>query len=929
MTSQQKYQWRLVGLKELLQEQIITKSQFDRKCYENQLRFLGSAETGDVDSSQGFRQGINPDIFRELQSGGYNLRHVETVDRTRPQLDPHRRLMEELGTSHPSLSLRRAETHDRSQPYIEPELKIGKNPHSSLMQELLHSNRELSSVVTYDRSNPYIDPSVQIGTATHKNVFEELKAGKAVYDHKRLMRELSQTNPSLKHAETRDTSVPYFEEENFNLRMSAYPVLFRELQAAHELRPVQTVDKSAPYIDPSIRIGEAPQKKILEDIKTGKTAFEKKKVLKELDASAPSLKHVETVDKSIPYIDPEIQIQRSNRPDLYRELLSERQLKHVEIQDRSFPYIDPNIRIGEAPQKKIFEELKAGKAVFDQRKVVKELDSGSHSLKHVETVDRSGPYIEPDVHITPSLRPELYREIQQTRELKHVETQDRSAPYIDPNVRLREAYRNQLFEELRLARTEFDRNKLLKEIAFAANPNFPAPELKHVETQDRSYPYIDPNTQIQFSGRPLLFRELQNINPENLRPVETYDRSGAYLDPTVHIGEAPHKKVFEQLAAGKHVFDQRKVLRELNEQKTPLKHVEVQDRSGPYIDPNVRIGEAPHKKIFEEISQFSENPQLKHVEVQDKSAPYIDPNVRIGEAPQKKIFEELKAGKAVVDQKRVVRHLSSGTPPDLRHIETIDKSSPYIESDVRIGKSVHPELMREILRHQDLHSVVSYDRSAPYIDPSVHIRESYQKQLLQELLAGKSVFDQKKLLNELGLYTPENLQHVETVDKSTPYIDPDVHIGEAPHKKLFSEIPESPVLKHVETADKSAPFIDPSIQIGEAPHKKVLEEIKIGKAVSDHKKIVKEVSENPPELKHAETIDKSTPVIDPEVKIGEAPQKKVFEEILNPPSLKHVETEDKSAPVIDPETHIGEAPQKKVFEELKAKSVNNESGDNQ
>ena len=60
------------------------------------------------------------------------------------------------------------------------------------------------------------------------------------------------------------------------------------------------------------------------------------------------------------------------------------------------------------------------------------------------------------------------------------------------------------------------------------------------------------------------------------------------------------------------------------------------------------------------------------------------------------------------------------------------------------------------------------------------------------------------------------------------------------------------------------------------------------------------------QLKSVETVDKSAPVIDKEVKIGENPFKKVASDLLQPHELKHVaETVDKSAPVIDKDVKIG------------------------
>ncbi len=52
------------------------------------------------------------------------------------------------------------------------------------------------------------------------------------------------------------------------------------------------------------------------------------------------------------------------------------------------------------------------------------------------------------------------------------------------------------------------------------------------------------------------------------------------------------------------------------------------------------------------------------------------------------------------------------------------------------------------------------------------------------------------------------------------------------------------------------------------------------------------------ELKHAETADKSAPIIAGDVKIKTVDRKGFLAEVAQPHDLKHAETADKSAPVI-------------------------------
>merc|ERR1712146_718173 len=73
-------------------------------------------------------------------------------------------------------------------------------------------------------------------------------------------------------------------------------------------------------------------------------------------------------------------------------------------------------------------------------------------------------------------------------------------------------------------------------------------------------------------------------------------------------------------------------------------------------------------------------------------------------------------------------------------------------------------------------------------------------------------------------------------------------------------------------------------------------------------------------LKHVETVDKSAPVIEDDVKVGKNPMPEVAAEIAKGTDLKHVETDDKSAPKIDPETKVGKNNNKEVFSEAADKA---------
>jgi len=83
-------------------------------------------------------------------------------------------------------------------------------------------------------------------------------------------------------------------------------------------------------------------------------------------------------------------------------------------------------------------------------KVIAEI-SADHSLKHVETTDKSAPKIESDVHLKKIDRGGFLDEVQKGAELKHAETTDKSVPKIEPDVHLKKNNRDALLNEIKKA----------------------------------------------------------------------------------------------------------------------------------------------------------------------------------------------------------------------------------------------------------------------------------------------------------------------------------------------------------------------------------------------------------------------------------------------------------------------------------------------
>jgi len=87
-----------------------------------------------------------------------------------------------------------------------------------------------------------------------------------------------------------------------------------------------------------------------------------------------------------------------------------------------------------------------------------------------------------------------------------------------------------------------------------------------------------------------------------------------------------------------------------------------------------------------------------------------------------------------------------------------------------------------------------------------------------------------------------------------------------------------------------------------------------------HDAVVQEVTKGV-ELKHTETVDKSTPQIDPAVTLKTVDRKGLVEGVTNPPELKHVDAvADRSDPKIDPNTHVKKNEHGALLAEVAAKA---------
>jgi len=110
-----------------------------------------------------------------------------------------------------------------------------------------------------------------------------------------------------------------------------------------ELKKTETVDKSAPIIDSSVKIKHADRNTLLHEVKADH-----------------ELKHTETVDKSAPVIDSTINVKKIDRHSLLDEVKTEHDLKHTETVDKSAPLIEPTVTVKKLDRVGFLESIKKG-----------------------------------------------------------------------------------------------------------------------------------------------------------------------------------------------------------------------------------------------------------------------------------------------------------------------------------------------------------------------------------------------------------------------------------------------------------------------------------------------------------------------------------------------------------------------------------------
>jgi len=414
----------------------------------------------------------------------------------------------------------------------------------------------------------------------------------------------------------------------------------------------------------------------------------------------------------------------------------------------------------------------------------------------------------------------------------------------------------------------------------------------------------------------------------HLKHTQTIDKSKPVIDKDAHILKNQHTALFAAI-----------------KQRHDLKHVSItHDASKPFLDKDMHIKEAPQKKIFAEIKQQH---QLKHVKSNDRSAPVIPRDFHLAKPTTEALLEvgtktfnsAISTAKQVAhtmqEKTQQVAHNLTGynfssadqkdfqfltyvdtlaNPKDLllaksqlKHTQTIDKSKPIIDKDVRINQNHHKALFAEIKQGHDLkHVTIDHDASLPSIDKKFHLKEAPQKKLFADIKLNKQ------------------LKHVTIAhDASKPFIERDIHIKETPSKKVLDAGKET-----VKTAFTTAKQVAHALgektqQVAHALEEKVGYKLTPSEPKEEFVKFVdplaspRDLEEVKSHLKPAQTQDKSKPVIENDVHIKENHHKDLLVEIGQKHDLHHVKTShDASKPIIDKDIHIKEAPQKKVLSDI-------------
>jgi len=160
---------------------------------------------------------------------------------------------------------------------------------------------------------------------------------------------------------------------------------------------------------------------------------------------------------------------------------------------------------------------------------------------------------------------------------------------------------------------------------------------------------------------------------------------------------------------------------------------------------------------------------------------------------------------------KIQEQIKSGSGSKLAHTETVDKSAPVIEQDVKIKTIDRTGFLSEVEKTHDLKKTEVVDKSSPVIPNPV------------------KVGDHTDLLKEVE--KESHLKHNEEIhDKSAPVIE-NVHVKKIDRKEILKEVEHPPTLRDVDdfVRDRSAPVIDPEAKVKKSDARpKIMEQISNG-----------------------------------------------------------------------------------------------------
>lgn len=143
------------------------------------------------------------------------------------------------------------------------------------------------------------------------------------------------------------------------------------------------------------------------------------------------------------------------------------------------------------------------------------------------------------------------------------------------------------------------------------------------------------------------------------------------------------------------------------------------------------------------------------------------------------------------------------------------------------------------------------------------------------------------------------MKKTETVDKSVPQLE-QVKVKKVDRKDLLKEIESEEgaekKLKHAETVDKSAPAIAEGVKIKKIDRKGMLDSIENGAVQLKHAEVRNLLASMFAFIECLQTVDKSSPKIS---KKKVDPNSVLADIAKGETKLKHTETVDKSSPVVE------------------------------